>query len=113
MIFLPLRAMVAMVIGGVVFVVAYAFIRHSTGAANRFGAPSPTMGGVMGRAIVKMLDFNGRSNRKDFWTIRHGRGPDLPDPAHGFNCHIQLQQRCGLNAARRRRPSPSLERDVG
>ncbi len=69
--FIPLLGIVAAVLGGGVFALAFAFIRKPVAGPNRFGTASPTrsVGQALGRAFVRALDFSGRGNRWDFWSL--------------------------------------------
>jgi uncharacterized membrane protein YhaH (DUF805 family) len=68
---LPVLALIAIVIAGIVFAAAFNFIRKPSTAKNRFGSSSSTLNifsAIVG-AMTSSFDFSGRSSRLDFWSF--------------------------------------------
>jgi len=61
----------AAVMSGVVFAVAFAFIRKQPILPNQYGPLSGTrtLWTAIFAAFKRMFDFRGRANRLDFWTF--------------------------------------------
>jgi len=69
--FLPVLALIALIIAGIVFAAAFVFVRKPSVTQNRFGSETATRNPLVAimSGFRRIFDFRGRANRMDFWIF--------------------------------------------